>query len=457
MTSHIMEYMGVTPNFNNLVQDNKDTANPETIDPGKMEKGQATMRTSVMVNGMQMNALNEYGNNPDNLRQGTVVNYNLFSDIEKTHQDKEALSYIALNAQKNAGGDQENKERNEFESSRSSNSEEDLEAILGEFKQGQDDIMETGIIIDKEQIEVIEVKKVDKKVEDKERQMKIDFKDLEMREYMKKMIKLPEDEKKKKDKIKVHMIDIRDHIEYLNQEKMNDQKFWGLLSLNEDDAFDYGRDILKEGTYETEMVLPYTQFPLFTKTDWFKDSIHKPIVQVAGILRSGNLSCATLKAKLIMEKVKEEDEAQGILSDDENKSLLGENPQEMEKEKEQPKKKTAASAENMAEKIELMCKETFDKYPFDLTNREMLEKLSTDVQSFKVRVYLISAQNLTAVGTQLDLKSRLAGMTALCTAHPYPAFKVGDTPANPEARQVKEVKDREDAIYFNLNPKFFRI
>ena len=105
---------------------------------------------------------------------------------------------------------------------------------------------------------MIDVKKFDKKVEDKERQVKIDYKDLEMREYMKKMIKLPEDEKKKKDKIKVHMIDIRDAIEYLHQEKMNEQKFWGLLSLNEDDAFDYGRDILKEGTYETEMVLPYT-------------------------------------------------------------------------------------------------------------------------------------------------------------------------------------------------------
>ena len=36
-----------------------------------------------MINGMQMNALNEYGNNPDNLRQGTV-NYNLFADVEKT-------------------------------------------------------------------------------------------------------------------------------------------------------------------------------------------------------------------------------------------------------------------------------------------------------------------------------------------------------------------------------------
>ena len=73
------------------------------------------------------------------------------------------------------------------------------------------------------------------------------------------------------------MIDIRDAVEYLQQEEMNEQKFWGLLALNDEEVFDYGRDILKEGTYETIMKLPYTQFPLFTKSDWFKDSIQKPI------------------------------------------------------------------------------------------------------------------------------------------------------------------------------------
>jgi len=79
---------------------------------------------------------------------------------------------------------------------------------------------------------------------------------------------------------------------------MTEEKFWGLLALNDEEVFDYGRDILKEGTYETTMELPYKQFPLFTKADWFKDAIQKPVVQVAGILRSGNLSGATLKGKI---------------------------------------------------------------------------------------------------------------------------------------------------------------
>jgi len=33
---------------------------------------------------------------------------------------------------------------------------------------------------------------------------------------------------------------------------------------------DYGRDILKEGTFETTMRLPYKQWPLFTKQSWHK-------------------------------------------------------------------------------------------------------------------------------------------------------------------------------------------
>jgi hypothetical protein len=51
-----------------------------------------------------------------------------------------------------------------------------------------------------------------------------------------------------------------------------------------------------------------------------------------------------------------------------------------------------------------------------------MEILKEDVGNLKVRLYLISAQNLTATGTKIDLKSRLAGMTALTTANPYPVI-----------------------------------
>lgn len=55
-----------------------------------------------------------------------------------------------------------------------------------------------------------------------------------------------------------------------------------------------------------------------------------------------------------------------------------------------------------------------------------MEVLIQDIQSYKIRVYLISAQNLTATGTVIDMKSRLAGMTALSTANPYPVVTIGN-------------------------------
>ena len=49
-----------------------------------------------------------------------------------------------------------------------------------------------------------------------------------------------------------------------------------------------------------------------------------------------------------------------------------------------------------------------------------------DNAHFKIRVYLISAQNLSAMNSVIDFKSRMAGMTAMCTANPYPVLQIGD-------------------------------
>ena len=74
------------------------------------------------------------------------------------------------------------------------------------------------------------------------------------------------------------MMHITDDMEALRQEEMTEQRFWGMQALDEDDAFDYGRDVLKEGTYETIIKYPYKQIPLFTETYWYKGSVNKPIV-----------------------------------------------------------------------------------------------------------------------------------------------------------------------------------
>ena len=68
--------------------------------------------------------------------------------------------------------------------------------------------------------------------------------------------------------------------------------------------------------------------------------------------------------------------------------------------------------------------EIAEEFPFNILAKDngpdYLKVLNLDSQTYKIRVYLLTAQNLTATGTVIDWKSRLAGMTALCTANPFP-------------------------------------
>jgi hypothetical protein len=50
------------------------------------------------------------------------------------------------------------------------------------------------------------------------------------------------------------------------------------------------------------------------------------------------------------------------------------------------------------------------KFPFDITKERFLNSLVGLNANFKIRLYLISCQNLSAVDSNIDLKSRLAGL-----------------------------------------------
>ena len=120
-------------------------------------------------------------------------------------------------------------------------------------------------------------------------------------------------------------------------------------------------------------------------------------------------------------------------------------------------KKDEKEPESKSDQINKKCQDVFDKYPFDIMEKKMMLMLHNDIQTFRIRVFLISAQNLTAQSTQLDWKSRLAGMTALCTANPYPKLYVGDDKKeNPTL--IKSYDRREDDVMDqNINPKYFKI
>ena len=70
-----------------------------------------------------------------------------------------------------------------------------------------------------------------------------------IKKYQKKIKQ--EQDQRKKDKLKIKMMEVRGNMEDLLDEAMTEDKFWGMQALDNDIvAFDYGRDVLKDGIYD---------------------------------------------------------------------------------------------------------------------------------------------------------------------------------------------------------------
>ena len=63
--------------------------------------------------------------------------------------------------------------------------------------------------------------------------------------------------------IQARVLELDEELDHLNREEMTEEKFWGMAFDGEDEDFDYGRDVLKKGTYEDTCKLPYQILPLF--------------------------------------------------------------------------------------------------------------------------------------------------------------------------------------------------
>ena len=74
----------------------------------------------------------------------------------------------------------------------------------------------------------------------------------------------------------MHIFRLKEEIDELNNEKVTDQKFWGVfdaLAELESSGFDYNREILKKDNYDIlaqKKFLPYQIIPLFLKTKWYE-------------------------------------------------------------------------------------------------------------------------------------------------------------------------------------------
>lgn len=93
----------------------------------------------------------------------------------------------------------------------------------------------------------------------------------------------------------MRMMELTEEIEHLDGEKMTEDKFWGLAALDEDEDFEYGRDFIKEGSYDALLKSPYYKIPLFIEGNWFRGITEQRVFQVGGMLRGGLLSTASLK------------------------------------------------------------------------------------------------------------------------------------------------------------------
>ena len=74
-----------------------------------------------------------------------------------------------------------------------------------------------------------------------------------------KIKKTPPEKKLDKIKLQIEMMGVTEQMENLIDEPMTEEKFWGMLALDDGDgAFDYQREILKEAVYEVQkMKIPY--------------------------------------------------------------------------------------------------------------------------------------------------------------------------------------------------------
>ena len=92
--------------------------------------------------------------------------------------------------------------------------------------------MDTGVIVETEHIDLIQTSERGKKKEEKVRQKQIDALNEELTAFKKKLKTL--DDQVSKDKVRFKMMEITEEIEALRSENMDEEKFWGMLALNDE-------------------------------------------------------------------------------------------------------------------------------------------------------------------------------------------------------------------------------
>ena len=251
----------------NTPGEDPDNQMPEAEEDGE---GGGELRQSLMPNGMVINQLAKGSGNPAKRKQGTI---NLFRDREGAEQDN------SVDLSQNAGSQQgEGDDDKKFDMGNADDSF-DIDDILNGDDDAEANDLEMGIIIGTDDIQNLEVSLKDKIKEQKVRDAKIEVKRAIIKGLMIKIKKTPPEKKLDKIKLQIEMMGVTETMENLIDEPMTEEKFWGMLALDDGDgAFDYQREILKEAVYEVQkMKIPYLHLPLFVAGDWASGD-SKPII-----------------------------------------------------------------------------------------------------------------------------------------------------------------------------------
>lgn len=127
----------------------------------------------------------------------------------------------------------------------------DIDDILNGEDDAEANDLESGIIIETDNIQNLEVSIRDKEKEQRVRDAKIEVKKSIIKALMIKIKKTPPEKKLDKIKLQIEMMGVTEEMENLIDEPMTEEKFWGMLALDDGEgAFDYHREILKEAVYE---------------------------------------------------------------------------------------------------------------------------------------------------------------------------------------------------------------
>lgn len=95
----------------------------------------------------------------------------------------------------------------------------------------------------------------------------------------------------------------------LDDERMTEQKLWGYQYGDDDPSSGntFGRKVLKEGTMENKLILPFKSYPLFANPyKWAGGATN----QVNGLLRSGRLTGAAIKCSINVSEVDESEDGE---------------------------------------------------------------------------------------------------------------------------------------------------